>query len=889
MFLLQCIAQTSRSVFRSSLEDAKTKDNDSSTGLPPYSNDWDIDWRVWASIAPSATIDLPVNDRHNFMDWDQHPIHVVACKPRFTAYQGPVRIWREAGEDAVSVEIQRQRLNVTDGIVGIQAAKLMYSGFQSASKGIDQSSTQPVGSEYTFAANGTSRELLWADMALFTDSITDSFSCLMQQMAKNKLLKDDLHYVEGTEQSFEDRLFVRQMSFWLMAVLLTVLIALVVVLLCFFVPVAVCPQDTGSIGGVASILSQSPEFMTAFGGTQFESEAKMAKSTLGQTQYSTLSDIKGAFVLLPRDQPTPQPVEPSEHHSPVWWQPFASTWFIQIAVVVLPITVIIGLEVVYHISTSRRGITLVDGKSPYIHYIWAYIPALIMFIIRCLFTSIEFSTRIIQPYSRLREGLAPPETSIFENQLRKIAPYAVFDTLRKKQWALTAASISLLLAAINPIVVSDHPLELGDSASADRVMRYWEPQDFDSDHTAGLILNLNLSDPQWTHNNLAFPQVALTSSDHLLPDTGIIEVRIPALRSRLTCAPDPANGSCTQRESQGLWCGSDSGCLLGEVYADATATDKDYFLRFPSGIVGVPPPNCPTHAMLYVKKSQNRTSTDYRFIYCDATIEEVDVDTELQLPSLLIDPKNPPRVVEGSTRTPFATNRNSFPLFAEVSSFLFNTDPSYNNASLETLTKGVNGVPLNELFDPDVLIDRVNTVWGVLMAQLLNTGARESFNDPFNATYFVEPATMEAPIYTGNFHDGRKYLVQSEISTRILDGVLGSMVMCALIALYVMRTKRIIPKSPTSIASVASLLYGSRVLGSIFPPGAAWHSSEEWKKRGVFDGRTFSMGWWEPVLMCCPLVVPVEKSTPVTLPLWSTSVADATAGVLNGGLDFDRK
>jgi hypothetical protein len=112
-----------------------------------------------------------------------------------------------------------------------------------ASKGIDQSSNQPVGSEYTFAANDTWRELLWADMVLSIDSIPDSFLCLMQQMAKKKLLKDDLHYVEGIEQSFEDRLFVRQMSFWLMVVLLIVLIALVVDIICFLFP-SLCAHKT---------------------------------------------------------------------------------------------------------------------------------------------------------------------------------------------------------------------------------------------------------------------------------------------------------------------------------------------------------------------------------------------------------------------------------------------------------------------------------------------------------------------------------------------------------------------------------------------------------------------------------------------------------------------
>jgi hypothetical protein len=833
--------------------------NDSLTqGSPPYSNNWNADWRVWASIAPSVTIDMSAKDRLNYTGWDQHPIHVVVCKPRYTTYQGPVRIWREAGDNAVSADVQRQRLDVTEGISGIQATKLMYSGFQSASQSIYSLTT---GSEFTFAANGTSRDVFWADNTVFTDAIAGSFSCLMQQMVKNKLLQDDSHYVEGTEQFIEGRLFVRQMSFWLMAVLLVMLIALVVVLLCLFVPVTACPRDTGSIGGVATILSQSPEFMDAFHGSQFKSEEQMAESRLGQTQYSTLSDMKGAFMLLPQDQSIPQSVESSEDSSPAWWQPFSSTWFIRITVVVVPIAVIIGLEVVYHLSTSGRGITLVDGKSPYIHYIWVYIPALVMFIIRCLFTSVEFGTRIMQPYSRLREGLAPPETSILENQLRKISPYALYDTIRKKQWALSAATMSLLLAAINPILVSGlftakasgptSPMNLtqttrwnlGDPAPVSGVMRYWKPQNFDSDYTTGLILNLNLSEPQWTHNNLAFPQVALTSTENPLPDKGFIEARIPALRSQFTCAPDPANGGCEVRRGR-LWCELDSPCFV-PISGDGNVNEIDYFLTYPNSVSSTLPSNCSTHAMLYGKKGENGTSTDYHYIYCNATLEEVEVDTKLQLPSLLIDLDTPPRVVEGSARTPFATNDRSFPSFQEMTNYLFQTDPSYNDAFLETISKGIGGVPLSELLDPEILIDRVSTVWGVLMAQLLNTGARDSFSSPFNATYFVEPATMEAPIYTGVFHDGRKYLVQNEISTRLLDGVLGSMVVCALIALCVMHTKRIIPKSPTSIASVASFLYGSRILGSGIPSGSEWCPDEELKKRGVFQGHSFSMGWWE--------------------------------------------
>ncbi|KAJ5164017.1 uncharacterized protein N7500_005847 [Penicillium coprophilum] len=835
--------------------------------LGPYSSDWDADWRIWAAIAPSVGFEMP--NTMNYTGWAQRSIHVTVCKPRYTTYRGPVRTWREAGESAVSVDIQRERLNVVEGILGVQASKIMYSGWKSASGGYLPSESAP-GTEFTFAANGTSRDELWANMTAFTHAVTNSLSCLMQQTVKNKLMRYEPHRVEGTEQLIENRLFVRQMSFWLMAVLLVMSIANVIVLLCFFVPVAVCPRDTGSIGGVATILAQSSEFMSGFDGLQFVSEEKVAESRLAQTQYSTLSDTKGAFLLLPKDRSMFQPLESSngeDSSSPTWWQPFSSSWFLRIAVVIIPLAVIIGLEVVYHISTNGRGITLVDGKSPYIHYIWTYVPALIMFIIRCLFTSVEFGTRIVQPCSRLREGFAPAETSIFENQLRKIAPFAVFDTLRKRQWALTAATISLLLAAINPIVVSGlftakatgrtSPMNLtqitrwnlGDPTTSNVLMQRQEQQHSSSiDPTAGLILNLNLSYPQWTYRNLVFPRFALTTTVHPPPDTGFINARIPALRSRLTCAPDPANGG-TCKIKNGRWgCEVKSPCF-SPIGGEVLESDIEYFLTDSSPRSSNVPSNCSTHAIMYGKKNQDNgyrgAPSIYHYIYCNATIEEVEVDTKLHLPSLSIDSDTPPRVVEGSARTPFKTNKESLPAILRLSSYLFVSDPRFKNSFLDAVANGINGVPLDELLDPEKLINRVNEVWGIIMAQLLNTAARDSFDDSFNATYFVEPATMNAPIYTGIFHDGRKYLVQSEISTRILDGVLGSMVVCALIALYVMRTKRVLPKSPTSIAAVASFLHGSRMLSSAIPHGSGWCGDEELNKRGVFEGRSFSMGWWE--------------------------------------------
>ncbi|KAJ5780636.1 hypothetical protein N7457_005796 [Penicillium paradoxum] len=834
--------------------------------LESYTTNWDADLRLWAAIGPSVIYGMSPNEAREALDttvWEKHPLHVTVCKLRYTVYQGPVRIWREDGQNAISAHIERDSLNITEVITGVQASKLLYSGFQSAStNGLWDD--QMAGDQFTFAADGKSRNDFWANMTLFNNVITRSLSCLVQQTVKDQVLQIDPHHVEGTGKWFVKRLFLRQMSFFLMASLLVLLITIVIILLCFFIPVAVCPRDVGSIGGLATVFSRSSEFMDAFCGSQCKSEEEMAQSKLGQAQYSTLIDPKGAFMLVPQDQSSLQSIESSDDKdsSPTWWKPFSTTFFIRTTVVLIPIAVIIGLEVVYHISTSERGITLVDGKSPYIHYLWVYIPALVMFIIRCLFTSVEFGTRTVQPYSRLWEGRAPPETTILENQLRKIAPYAVFDTLRKQQWSPAAATISLFLATLNPIVVSGlfttkvsgptSPVNLtqitrwnlGDPASPGHDMSYWESHDFITDSTAGLILNFNYSDPQWTYNNLAFPQFKLADTDHLSPNTGSLDARIPALRSRFICAPDPANGGCEIRRG-GLWCELYSPCFV-RVSGGSIANEIDYVLASPFKLSGNAPSNCSTHAFLYLKKGPNNAaSTDYHYIYCNATIEEVEVDTKFQLPSLSIDTDTPPRVVEGSARTPFNTTRHTFPSLHDLKDLLFKSDPTFNDAILEAVSNGINGVPLDELLDPEKLSNRLSAVWGIIIAQLLDTNARESFDDPFNATYFVEPAIMEAPIYTGVFHDGRNYLVQNELSTRILDGLLGSMVICALIALYVMRTDGILPKSPTSIASVASLLYGSRILDSFMPHGSEWQSDEELKERGVFEGRSFSMGWWE--------------------------------------------
>ncbi|KAJ5094143.1 hypothetical protein N7456_010004 [Penicillium angulare] len=854
--------------------------------------DQSADWRLLVGMVGNSTIKNSTT-RSGLISAPLY--HVSSCKAHYTVYEGPVRIWRDFGHEGVSAEIDVQRLSKIDEFPNVLAANILYSAFQGLRLaqghygfGIDGGKINWLANSASFTGHlGGNPEIDWNDMAGLMVPLQHEMLCLMRQTILHGMVVAEPQHVEGTEQPMEDRLFVRPLSFWLMASFMLCLIIIEILFLCFFVPISVCPRDLASIGGMSSVFAESPEFMALFDGSDVRTETQMANRRLGQTQYVS-NQLEGRFRILTHGDPSPsesifQKVKPSEDHDGLtWWYPFASSWFPRIAVIALPLAVIIALEVVYHISSSSQGITLVDGKSPYIHYIWAYVPALIMFIIRCFFSSIEFGTRIIQPYSQLREGSAPPETTIFENQLRKIAVFGVFDTFQKKQWALAAATTSLLLAAINPIAVSGlytvKPMgrtfpvnmtqgtrwNLGNTTNKDGYLggyglslediKYANIADSNTKKTAGLIIQNNLSDPDWTYNNLAFPKLILSNTSLL--QTGSINARVPALRSRLTCSEVPKDQLKCETFTDELhyfWCQMKEASCQNEEDAERMGVSKnwdtyssstEYFIGGSDTFLNPHQKNksCPTHQIIYGRWTPDLGPLEYYYLRCTAIIEEVDTETTFQLPSLSIDTDSPPRIISGSKRTIFNASVIPYPGISDLEEYLFQGNSKLNDYLLDALVNGMNGVPMHELLDHTKLVAEMNEVWGTTMAQLFNSNGRESFHARLNTEQLVHPATSHAPIYEGTVHDGRKYLVQNKVSTRILDGVLASMVICAIIALCMIRTKEVLPKSPCSIASVASLVVGSRFLKTM--KDTEWCTDKELKEKGLFES-SFSMGWWK--------------------------------------------
>jgi hypothetical protein len=87
-------------------------------------------------------------------------------------------------------------------------------------------------------------------------------------------------------------------------------------------------------------------------------------------------------------------------------------------------------------------------------------------------------------------------------------------------------------------------------------------------------------------------------------------------------------------------------------------------------------------------------------------------------------------------------------------------------------------------------------------------------------------------------------LRQNLISTRILQGLLIAMTICALISLFTINPKKVLPKNPCSIAAQASLVAGSLMMDQL-QPEAQWMIEKEFI--ALFEGNRYSMGWSEEV------------------------------------------
>lgn len=196
-----------------------------------------------------------------------------------------------------------------------------------------------------------------------------------------------------------------------------------------------------------------------------------------------------------------------------------------------------------------------------------------------------------------------------------------------------------------------------------------------------------------------------------------------------------------------------------------------------------------------------------------------------------VDKWNPPQPDESTAR--FLSNDSAS---SNPSIMPFNV-VGYEDSFFQAVVWGFEGTPIEELVGEENVprvLEKAERTYRQVVAQNLN----EYFRIPASAT--AAGNSFNATVIDSS----ELRLVQNAVSTRLLEGILLFMAICAGVSFFLERSTRILPKNPASIASAMSLFADSDLLQTISQE-LSMPDGEKRLQDGVLKESHFRLGWWD--------------------------------------------
>lgn len=550
------------------------------------------------------------------------------------------------------------------------------------------------------------------------------------------------------------------------------------------------------------------------------------------------------------------------------WKPFPNL-IVRIVAFLTVAMVIAALEIGLHLSQTDRGLADTSSTGT-IHYLWTMLPALLMVTIGLFFTSIDFSTRCLAPYARLKHRTgATFKQFMTVTFLDSLDTINILNSIHLRYFAVLATTLATVISSFLTIVTSGlfstidvslhistnltqrttffgtyeasnvywadvykgsstYWLQIAQSRSASTSTIVGEKHgsiNYDGIMVAKYIVRDNLPFPRWTYDELAFPKLLMnTTSTDKLDDGQFVDIRVPAMRATLKCllqtGADLEPSIALQRLS---FSPRSALCDFNENGLGFTAsTTSD-----PFRILGIKK-NTTVFGKVFSKPCQrdsNKTSTSTGSATVKASNRSINYvwgslanNTIGHIASLTCGESA--EMVDTQTRfqLPEFNVVNDHPPVPDESSAKpaenFTEPPDWADLDYHE-------VPLDSFFqtlldgkfaisEEDLgLADRNEKVIQAIKQQhkIYKAQLFNRYNRiPTNGT--LDNSPLHGIVTTA----GRLRLVQDAVSTRVLEAFLATMLALGILGSVLMNTDHVLPKNPCSIAAVASLLADSNFL-----------------------------------------------------------------------------
>jgi Protein of unknown function (DUF3433) len=568
-----------------------------------------------------------------------------------------------------------------------------------------------------------------------------------------------------------------------------------------------------------------------------------------------------------------------------WWRPYTTSSIFLFMAMSLPLVAITLLEALQHISDRSNGFAPLRKATPFLGILayTKFLPALVMLLIATAFNCFDFNTLVLDPFRALRTNTRGSRLRI-RPPLSQLPPIALFNAVRMSRWTVLLTSVAAFIGSILPIVVSG--LYSVQDASLTRTVAF-QSEDvwnltFDpvrsarswSASVAGILESLNVSYPDFTYDELAFPKLSLPELKQSNFPSSLVTLRIPALRAKLDChevVPErviynhyhqevkyttvSANFSLPPNCHRGSQYGNESFLVTEEeIWAYPGHSDGRYLGRYLDVHVGPwdayggsstglwfndqpdNPVGCPSAAVVYGRRKSNHSDPYYSASLCYQRVQTVETVVTLTFPGLKILRAHPPVPDENTVRNVTigpngestfgwrlqAGFQDSFQIFnrTKTENITFRSIFSENDQDKYDQYGFFFGVlagrtPLSqaEMLDREKFWPHLQMFYRRYMAQTFSDNMRVPL--PSSGQYGAQDFIVTTPNITGQLvAEGQlPRLVQHHKPKLALEIMLGVMFVCGVLAWTFERHRDVVPWNPCTIAGVMVLFAGSKIAG----------------------------------------------------------------------------
>ncbi|KAK8139140.1 hypothetical protein PG984_002520 [Apiospora sp. TS-2023a] len=643
-------------------------------------------------------------------------------------------------------------------------------------------------------------------------------------ISKQVLMEPASIETAGSSIIMENRLVVGNWAQLMVGLTISCLILSVIAL--FTVSDLSIPRDPSCIPDVAALLVHSHDLQTKLSELCAADEKDLIRGLARcKFQLGSVRNIvtnQADVVILDQQQRrgnTPQ------HFTQTQLRSHPHPWILhpglRLTLCSVLVALIIGLDLLLQKSNREDGLRDVENDDKYIHYLWTTTPALILGTITMVVSSMDFQIRSLAPYIMLK---------------KKISSGRIFQLDH--------------LVSTGEIGVKIQPRE-----AAYTIIRYQDLQHF---------LETNFSYPRFTNNNLAFPQLltgtTMASNSTFNLSSVSIEAVIPAIRGKVNCRLYNSSqhhlgfafNDTTRRggvfthlnvQIEGERCTSNPQSYRPWYNQDFKIFPNTSYIARADEMSG-DENGCSDLVYTWGKFNYSGQPIVQHIASagCNVSFEGLDVDVSLMGTGLDFDtsPQNAPRPREDTVHDIPLGRARYRPATIQIKGY---EDLAAIQAGQDLddffgiLVSSRYAIPLSDLGDEAAnskVVDAIRDQHGIIQAQYLAHN-RANASDS-NATTLTTNSSSRIgldnegyTLYNATAIDTsgqRRRVKQDAASTRALQGLLGASLLLLIISwLFTYRETNVLPRPPTSIASVAALIAAGNLLRKL--PLDAQHLDRE--------------------------------------------------------------